>query len=62
MEARFLARAETEGEKGILKFESQEDLMEFLAAHSRACSSFALAKCLTSRGRTPTDAWNWEDF
>ena len=62
MEARFLARAETKGEKGILKFNSQEASIELLAAHSRRCSAVALDKCLTSRGRTPTDACNWEDF
>ena len=62
MEVRFLARAETEGRKGILQFESQVDLMEFLAAHKRACSTATLEKCLTSQGRTATDDWNWEDF
>ena len=62
MEARFLARAETQGEKGIVKSKPQEDLMEFFAAHVRACSPCALSNLLASQGRTPTDAWNWEDL
>ena len=60
MESQFLARSDMDGDEGIVKFDSLEDLTNFLGAHIPACSSSALAKLLESRGRNSTDAWTWE--
>ena len=58
MEVRFLARAEAEGRERLLQFGSQTKLLEFLAAHQKACSTATLEKCLTSIDRTATVDWS----